>query len=145
MSSPTDVELDMCFDIAFNIDEHLRKNSPEYRTLFPDIDEQTNKELIADAMLTARTVAIKKMLSEIEHENSSALLKQLAEYEKAYPKNHFEIYTLKTEYRSKCPYAVDKQRANRDYINRDMYEIIASVPKELFQWNNSLSYAWFIY
>jgi len=128
LSSPTDVELDMCFDIAFNIDEHLRKNSPEYRTLFPDIDEQTNKELIADAMLTARTVAIKKMLSEIEHENSSALLKQLAEYEKAYPKNHFEIYTLKAEYRSNCPYAADKQRANRDYINRDMYEIIASVP-----------------
>ena len=128
LNSPTDDELDMCFDIAFNIDEHLRKYSDEYRTLFPDFLEQPGKEAVADAMLTGKTLVIKKALSEIEHENSPVLLKQLAEYEKAYPKNHFEIYTLKPEYRNNCPYAVYKQRANRDYINRDMYEIIASVP-----------------
>ena len=128
LNSPTDDELDMCFDIAFNIDEHLRKYSDEYRTLFPDFLEQPGKEAVADAMLTGKTLVIKKALGEIEHENSPILLKQLAEYEKAYPKDHFEIYTLKPEYRTNCPYSVYKQRANRDYINRDMYEIIASVP-----------------
>lgn len=128
MSSPTDDELDMCFDIAFNIDEHLRKHNDDYRTLFPDIFEQPGKEAVAEAMLTSKTVVIKKMLNETQHENSSALLKQLSEYEKAYPKDHFEIYALKTEYHSNCSYKVDKQRANRDYINRDMYDLIASVP-----------------
>lgn len=128
VSSSTDEELDMCFDIAFNIDEHLRKYSDEYRTLFPDFLEQPSKEVVADAMLTGKTIVIKKALCEIEHKNSAVLLKQLAEYERAYPKNHFEIYTLKPKYRSNCPYAVDKQRANRDYVNRDMYEVIASVP-----------------
>lgn len=127
-TSPTDIELDMCFDIAFNIDEHLRKYSENYRDIFPDADEHTNKELIAEAMLTAKTVAIKQMLSETPHENSSVLLQQLSEYEKAYPKDHFEIYTLNPEYRNNCAFKVDKQRANRDYINRDMYSIIASVP-----------------
>lgn len=128
LNSPTDIELDMCFDIAFNIDEHLRKYSDEYRTLFPDIFEQPGKEVIADAMLTAKTVSIKRALSEIQHENSAVLLKELAEYEKAYPKNHFEIYTLKPEYRTNCPYRVDNQRSNHDYITCDMYDLIASVP-----------------
>lgn len=123
---PSTDELDVCFDIAFNIDEHLRKYNAEYRKVFPDIDAQEHKEFIADAMISAKTVLIKKMLTATK--NSSDILRQLEEYEKNYPKNHYEIYSLNAEHYNSCPYTVDEQRANREYINRNMYEIIASVP-----------------
>ncbi len=128
INSPTGDELDMCFEIAYNIDEHLSLYSGEYRTYFPDLDGEPPREIIADAMLEAKTAVIKKMLNNTPHENSLVLLQQLSEYEKAYPKNHYEIYRLKPEYEGKCSCKVDKQRNDREYISCDMYNLIASVP-----------------
>ena len=92
------VRLDESMDLAFDLDEFFRKNSPNYAAIFRDPHEQ--KERLADALLSGRTDRIRNRLASLEQNQKFILgeaapfMERIAAYEKEYGINTYSIYQL---------------------------------------------------
>lgn len=83
-----DARLDESMDLAFDLDEFFRKNSPNYAAIFCDSHRQ--KERLADSLLSGQTSQIRNSLASLEKthpillDEAAAFSKRISAYEKDY-------------------------------------------------------------
>ena len=92
-----DARLDESTDLAFDLDEFFRQNSGAYADLYPD--SHTEKERMADELLSGDTGKIRMRLSAFEREEhmegeTAPLLERISSYEKEYRISAYSIYQL---------------------------------------------------
>lgn len=92
-----DTRLDESTDLAFDLDEFFRQNSGAYADLYPD--SHTEKERMADELLSDDTGKIRMRLAAFEREEhmegeTEPLLERISSYEKEYGISTYSIYQL---------------------------------------------------
>lgn len=99
MANPEDgdIRLDDSMDLAFELDEFLRQNSPDYASLYPEAHAE--KERIANELLSGETGKIRMRLATFEQEEhmegeTAPLVERISSYEKEYGISAYSIYQL---------------------------------------------------
>lgn len=91
------IRLDDSTSLAFDLDTFFRQNSETYESLYPDFHSE--KERMADELLTGQTSKIRMRLASLEREEhlegeTDPFLERISSYEKEYGISTYSIYQL---------------------------------------------------
>ena len=92
------IRLDESTDLAFDLDEFFRQNSPNYATIFDNPHAQ--KAQLADDLLSGRTDLVRNRLASLEQNRqitpgeAAPFMERVAAYEKEYGISTYSIYQL---------------------------------------------------
>lgn len=91
------IRLDDSTSLAFDLDTFFRQNSKTYKSLYPDLHSE--KERMADELLSGQTSKIRMRLASLEREEhlegeTDPFLERVSYYEKEYGISTYSIYQL---------------------------------------------------
>lgn len=91
------IRLDDSTNLAFDLDTFFRQNSETYESLYPDFHSE--KERMADELLSGQTSKIRMRLASLEREEhlegeTGPFLERISSYEKEYGISTYSIYQL---------------------------------------------------
>lgn len=91
------IRLDASTSLAFDLDTFFRQNSETYESLYPDFHSE--KERMADELLSGQTSKIRMRLASLEREEhlegeTDSFLERVSSYEKEYGISTYSIYQL---------------------------------------------------
>ena len=75
--------LDDAVELAFDIDNYLRTNNPDYDRIYSEVRE--TQEDLADNIMAGKTDKIKQVFDDMGLTSSDEPLRRLYEYEEKYP------------------------------------------------------------